>query len=447
MIKINKYIKQQGNATSICLIAMAFFLILIAGTIFYNNSSVRASATARDHYQAQYWAEAGIKRAIDGFKTPSNNWSWLDNQTLLENWQNGSNNSQEKYHVRIYLKSDTAKTTLITPTTPLSTNDYIIIATGKVNNITHNMQAEVSVINNDPKIKSLLFRFGAYAMNSINILYDHTINSPFADTNTDTNLTAADGDGYKYYKTGFGSKSFLLNNLAGGSYNFECNHPNGPQTDTNATFAKWVKLDEEPDWKKDLGTNVQDLQTKLADNNRPILAKPDKTPLIATMADIIKLAKDNGGNGIFKNQTIYITDNFDLYNSSTLQGVHSLTFENVSIFTNGSFGHGDKSNSSTPTTVVNFNGNNIIGAQSIMLLNQQNLGNATYISFSDLTVSNCILNSVRLYAKNDLTITKTPGNTSNITLSPNMESTYLGYPDPTKQSLIVEVKSWTYNPQ
>ena len=75
------------------------------------------------------------------------------------------------------------------------------------------------------------------------------------------------------------------------------------------------------------------------------------------------------------------------------------------------------------------------------------LGNATYISFSDLTVSNCILNSGRLYAKNDLTITKTSGNTSNITLSPNMESTYLGYPDPTKQSLIVEVKSWTYNPQ
>ncbi|MBP9537779.1 MAG: hypothetical protein KBF02_06255, partial [Negativicutes bacterium] len=59
----------------------------------------------------------------------------------------------------------------------------------------------------------------------------------------------------------------------------------------------------------------------------------------------------------------------------------------------------------------------------------------------------------RLYAKNDLTITKTPGNTSNITLSPNMESTYLVYtdtdtdPDPTKQSLLVEVKSWTYNPQ
>ena len=77
------------------------------------------------------------------------------------------------------------------------------------------------------------------------------------------------------------------------------------------------------------------------------------------------------------------------------------------------------------------------------------LGNATYISFSDLTVSNCILNSGRLYAKNDLTITKTSGNTSNITLSPNMESTYLGYPDPdsTKQSLLVEVKSWTYNPQ
>ena len=85
-----------------------------------------------------------------------------------------------------------------------------------------------------------------------------------------------------------------------------------------------------------------------------------------------------------------------------------------------------------------------------MLLNQQNLGNATYISFSDLTVSNCILNSGRLYAKNDLTITKTPGNTSNITLSPNMESTYLGYTDtddPTKPSLSVEVKSWTYNPQ
>lgn len=323
----------------------------------------------------------------------------------------------------------------------------LLLRPEKVNNITHNMQAEVSVINNDPKIKSPLFRFGAYAMNSIKIFNDHTINSPFGDTNTDTNLTAADGDGYKYYKTGFGSKSFLLNNLAGGSYNFECNHPNGPQTDTNATFAKWVKLDEEPDWEKDLGTNVQDLQTKLADNNRPILAKPDKTPLIATMADIIKLAKDNGGNGIFRNQTIYITDNFDLYNSSTLQGVHSLTFENVSIFTNGSFGHGDKSNSSTPTTVVNFNGNNIIAAQSIMLLNQQNLGNATYISFSDLTVSNCILNSGRLYAKNDLTITKTPGNTSNITLSPNMESTYLGYPDSTKQSLLVEVKSWTYNSQ
>ena len=97
MIKINKFINQQGNATAICLIAMSFFLIIIAGTVFYNNSSVRASATSRDHYQAKYLAEAGIKRAIDGFKTQSNNWSWLDNQTFLENWQNGSNNSLEKY--------------------------------------------------------------------------------------------------------------------------------------------------------------------------------------------------------------------------------------------------------------------------------------------------------------------------------------------------------------
>ena len=390
MIKINKYIKQQGNATSICLIAMAFFLILIAGTIFYNNSSVRASATARDHYQAQYWAEAGIKRAIDGFKTQSNNWSWLDNQTFLENWQNGSNNTHERYHISIYdrtaynnfLNNNATKPNPITPPNPTNrtAGDYTIVATGSVNNIIHTMTAEVTVsyfAHNER-----MFQYGAFAGGNITFLTGNfTVNTDHADANRNKRLDSDE----KFAPSGFAALNDITflpdTNIQNGANAFEYTC----KQEGTYNLGNWIEKPSDISW--GLGTDFSSFVNSMARSDRP-------TTVYNNINEFKQAIINNNGN--FNNQTIYFNGDLNLSSISTNI---NLSFNNVSIFANGTL------NITETQPVININNNCLIASNSDMVLrNQANLGNATYISFGNLTIDSSTLNTGSIYAQNNITL-------------------------------------------
>ena len=434
MIKINKYIKQQGNATSICLIAMAFFLILIAGTIFYNNSSVRASATARDHYQAQYWAEAGIKRAIDGFKTQSNNWTWIDNTALTENWQSGSNNTQERYHVSIYnkvaydnfLKGATTQPSPLVPPNPnnKTAGDYTIVATGIVNNITHTMTADVSVsylVYNEP-----MFRYGAFAGGDINFsVGDFKINTSHADANKNKRLD----DSEKYAPSGFAALNDITflsgTNIQNGvnAFEYTC------KQEGIYNLGNWVEKPSDISW--GLGTDFNSFVTSMSRSDRP-------TTTYKNMTDFAIAMSKNNGN--FKDQTIYFDGYFNIDSLSTNT---PLSFDNVSIFVNGSL------NMTKTQPVINFNNNCLIASSSTMVIrNQLNLGNATYISFSDLTIDNSTLNAGTIYAKNNITLGNLGSSSTNnkTTLDLNTQisnNNNLGFSQNSGVSVITN--NWNFN--
>lgn len=432
MIKINKYIKQQGNATSICLIAMAFFLILIAGTIFYHNSSVRASATARDHYQAQYWAEAGIKRAIDGFKTENNSWIWVDNNTNQENWQNGSNNNNERYHVSIYdktaydnfLNGDT-KPNPLTPPNPINktSGNYTIVATGIVNNATHIMTADVSV--RYLAQNASMFRYGAFAGGDITFSTGNfTVNTKHADNNRNKRL---DND-EKYNPSGFAALNNITflsgTNIQNGANAFEYTCT----TEGTYNIGNWIEPPNDISW--GLGTDFNSFVNSMARNDRP-------TTVYNNMSEFIQAIINNNGN--FSNQTIYFNGDFDLTSIST----NALSFNNVSIFANGTLNITKDITKTQP--VININDNCLIASNNDMVLrNQGNLGNATYISFNNLTIDGSILNNGSVYAKNNITIGCLSKDNTTLDLNPKVSNNNnLGFSE--NNGLTVTPSNWHFN--
>ena len=448
MIKINKYIKQQGNATSICLIAMAFFLILIAGTIFYNNSSVRASATARDHYQAQYWAEAGIKRAIDGFKTQSNTWTWVDTTGNPANWQSGSNNTHERYHISIYdrtaynnfLNNNATKPNPITPPNPTNrtAGDYTIVATGSVNNIIHTMTADVS-IRYPPNLKynNSMFRYGAFAGESITFNPgNYVVTSEFSDINKNKQMDAGDyiqlSDGsYVYGSTGLGATNIYCNSSTvnfDSKSSFEYN-----STGTySSTTGDWVQFDN-TNW--GLGT-FDSLY-----NNTASQLSSNSTIQINNVNDfkmaLIQNAQKESNNYIFKNTTLYFSQTF---NFSDLSMNSTITFDNSALFINGGLSLSDKNQ------IIQFSNNCIVASNGDMQLkNQKNL-NGAYISFSNITFDNSTLNSGSLYAQEKISFGQQLGATDcTINLVPQTSNNIFYKQISSNSGVTVTTNNWCFD--
>ena len=396
MIKINKFINQQGNATAICLIAMSFFLIIIAGTVFYNNSSVRASATSRDKYQSQYLAESGIKRVVDSFKfhNTNNSWSWLDNSGNTSNWQNGSNNPNEKYHISIYLT--TAPTNLIIPSQQLD-NDYLVIATGFCNGIETTMSAIVRVHLGGVNGNSPMFNFGFFSTNDITFYGTNLINSNFGANQNCYSTTATVNGGYS-----------LTSNYSTISNN-------------------WKLLDSNISWPF---VNFPLASTTYLNSNRPVLTKTDSsgnTINVNTVADMLALSK----NQTIENKTIIINENLYL-SDSTMQNINSLQLKNVSIFVNGEFGINTKK-------PVNINDNCLIVAKDRIFINDaNNAGGAMYVSYNNIEIHNSTLNNGAFYA-NNITIQNSTINTS---LNTVLANGFSGAP-----ATGVTVDSWNISTQ
>lgn len=121
---------QRGSASVIALCLVLVLTIMSAGVAFMMNTEGKLATENKDLIEAKYAAEAGAKRAIIEFEkindsqTPS--WTWLGTDKPLVA------DTDKKYNVKIYNKSDTTFSTPVTPSAS-SNGTYTIVSTGNVN--------------------------------------------------------------------------------------------------------------------------------------------------------------------------------------------------------------------------------------------------------------------------------------------------------------------------
>ena len=99
--------------------------------------------------------------------------------------------------------------------------------------------------------------------------------------------------------------------------------------------------------------------------------------------------------------------------------------------------------------VININNNCLIASNSDMVLrNQANLGNATYISFGNLTIDSSTLNTGSIYAQNNITLGNLGSSSTNnkTTLDLNTQisnNNNLGFSQNSGVSVITN--NWNFN--
>ena len=176
---MHKYLKNQnGMVTAISLIALSFFIIVLAGSMIYSENEVNNTTKARDMSQAQFLAEAGIKKAIANFNLNQNGvWNWVDNTTKPTNWQTATNTSTEQYHVKISLSSDVTNQAIV-PTIPPANSTYLVTSVGRCNGIQKTMSALVSV-NLSNSLNSEMFKYGIFGGTGVELFGSDTIKADF----------------------------------------------------------------------------------------------------------------------------------------------------------------------------------------------------------------------------------------------------------------------------
>ena len=278
---MHKYLKNQnGMVTAISLIALSFFIIVLAGSMIYSENEVNNTTKARDMSQAQFLAEAGIKRAIANFNLNQNGvWNWVDNTTKPTNWQTATNTSTEQYHVKISLSSDVTNQAIV-PTIPPANSTYLVTSVGRCNGIQKTMSALVSV-NLSNSLNSEMFKYGIFGGTGVELFGSDTIKADF---------------GSNGYWSASGAK-------VNGTYTITSN--------TSTTSQNWTKLPQNITWP--FGS-ITDLENKLQNPARPLLTKAD--PLnptqqisVSTAADLIPILQKNPN---LENCTIILTSSFGM---------------------------------------------------------------------------------------------------------------------------------------
>ena len=94
---------RQGSVTILAIGVMLFLGIILSGVMPMITQEVRSGTLNRDAVEAQYAAEAGLKRALTGLVVADKDWDWVINaQTISFIGQNGSS-----YKVSLQLDSPT----------------------------------------------------------------------------------------------------------------------------------------------------------------------------------------------------------------------------------------------------------------------------------------------------------------------------------------------------
>ena len=358
------YLKnQQGSVTAISLIAVTFFIIVLAGSMIYSQNEVNNTTKARDLSQAQFLAEAGIKRAINNFNLNEHGvWSWVDNITVPTNWQTATTYPAEQFHVKISLASDTTNQAIV-PSTPPANTTYLVTATGRCNGIQKTMSALVSVNLGGSNGNSPMFKYGIFSSGNITL---------------------------------YGIDDIIANLGANGSWSDTTAKVNGDYdiTSTSATnTTKWKQLDKTISWPF---VDFSQAASTYNNPNRPILTKTDSsgnTIVVNNMTDMLAASKSTQtleGRTIIIDGNLYIDDN-------AMKGLNSLQLKNVNIFVNGEFGI-------NTTKQINVTSDCLIVAKDRIFLHGNNIGGAMYVGYSDIEIFDSNLDSGAFYAKNNITI-------------------------------------------
>ena len=358
------YLKnQQGSVTAISLIAVTFFIIVLAGSMIYSQNEVNNTTKARDLSQAQFLAEAGIKRAINNFNLNEHGvWSWVDNITVPTNWQTATTYPAEQFHVKISLASDTTNQAIV-PSTPPANTTYLVTATGRCNGIQKTMSALVSVNLGGSNGNSPMFKYGIFSSGNITLLGKDTINADFGANGSWSDTTAKVNGGYTITST----------------------------SATNTT--KWKQLDKTISWPF---VDFSQAASTYNNPNRPILTKTDSsgnTIVVNNMTDMLAASKSTQtleGRTIIIDGNLYIDDN-------AMKDLNSLQLKNVNIFVNGEFGI-------NTTKQINVTSDCLIVAKDRIFLHGNNIGGAMYVGYSDIEIFDSNLDSGAIYAKNNITI-------------------------------------------
>ena len=358
------YLKnQQGSVTAISLIAVTFFIIVLAGSMIYSQNEVNNTTKARDLSQAQFLAEAGIKRAINNFNLNEHGvWSWVDNITVPTNWQTATTYPAEQFHVKISLASDTTNQAIV-PSTPPANTTYLVTATGRCNGIQKTMSALVSVNLGGSNGNSPMFNYGIFSSGNITLFGNDDINADFGANGSWSDTTAK----------------------VNGDYDI---------TSTSATnTTKWKQLDKTISWPF---VDFSQAASTYNNPNRPILTKTDSsgnTIVVNNMTDMLAASKSTQtleGRTIIIDGNLYIDDN-------AMKGLNSLQLKNVNIFVNGEFGI-------NTTKQIDVTSDCLIVAKDRIFLRGNNIGGAMYVGYSDIEIFDSNLDSGAIYAKNNITI-------------------------------------------
>ena len=358
------YLKnQQGSVTAISLIAVTFFIIVLAGSMIYSQNEVNNTTKARDLSQAQFLAEAGIKRAINNFNLNEHGvWSWVDNITVPTNWQTATTYPAEQFHVKISLASDTTNQAIV-PSTPPANTTYLVTATGRCNGIQKTMSALVSVNLGGSNGNSPMFNYGIFSSGNITLYGNDDINDDFGANGRWSDTSAK----------------------VNGDYTI---------TSTSATnTTKWKQLDKTISWPF---VDFSQAASTYNNPNRPILTKTDSsgnTIVVNNMTDMLAASKSTQtleGRTIIIDGNLYIDDN-------AMKDLNSLQLKNVNIFVNGEFGI-------NTTKQINVTSDCLIVAKDRIFLHGNNIGGAMYVGYSDIEIFDSNLDSGAIYAKNNITI-------------------------------------------
>ena len=391
------YLKnQQGSVTAISLIAVTFFIIVLAGSMIYSQNEVNNTTKARDLSQAQFLAEAGIKRAINNFNLNEHGvWSWVDNITVPTNWQTATTYPAEQFHVKISLASDTTNQAIV-PSTPPANTTYLVTATGRCNGIQKTMSALVSVNLGGSNGNSPMFNYGIFSSGNITLYGNDDINADFGANGSWSDTTAKVNGGYTITST----------------------------SATNTT--KWKQLDKTISWPF---VDFSQAASTYNNPNRPILTKTDSsgnTIVVNNMTDMLAASKSTQtleGRTIIIDGNLYIDD-------TAMKNLNSLQLKNVNIFVNGEFGI-------NTTKQVNVNTDCLIVAKDRIFLRGNNIGGAMYVGYSDIEIFDSNLNSGTFYAKNNITISNSNINQSLKTVTTN------GFSAGSGTATGVNVSNWT----
>ena len=391
------YLKnQQGSVTAISLIAVTFFIIVLAGSMIYSQNEVNNTTKARDLSQAQFLAEAGIKRAINNFNLNEHGvWSWVDNITVPANWQTATTYPAEQFHVKISLASDTTNQAIV-PSTPPANTTYLVTATGRCNGIQKTMSALVSVNLGGSNGNSPMFNYGIFSSGNITLFGNNNINADLGANGSWYDTSAKVNGGYTITST----------------------------STTNTT--KWKQLDKTISWPF---VDFSKAASTYNNPNRPILTKTDSagnTIVVNNITDMLAASKSTQtleGRTIIIDGNLYIDDN-------AMKDLNSLQLKNVNIFVNGEFGI-------NTTKQVNVNEDCLIVAKDRIFLHGNNIGGAMYVGYSDIEIFDSNLNSGAFYAKNNITISNSNINQSLKTVTTN------GFSAGSGTATGVNVSNWT----